>query len=187
MGTLVEDAVIEARRAHDALVRSRTYVLAQRDTLDAQLVRIGAAIEALQELLSAAPEPCSPPEGTSVPQQAPALEPARAPKSDTAASGPPASGPGPLANGASHTARMVNRKARVREIMLESPDDWFSAAEVASLVEGRVPSEARRTATYEMMRRMAKLGELELDNSAKPTKFRAHTAAIRERVLASEL
>jgi hypothetical protein len=97
-----------------------------------------------------------------------------------------ASRPEPLSGMAVQTAKPVNRKARIREIMLESPDGWFTAAEMASRIEDQIPSETRQTATYEMMRRMAKQGELELENSSKPTKFRARPATIREHLLADE-
>ena len=68
--------------------------------------------------------------------------------------------------------------------MLEAPDDWFTVADMAPRIEHGDPSETRRTATYEMMRRMAKQGELEVDNSSRPTKFRGRAATIRERLLA---
>jgi hypothetical protein len=161
----VEDTVSETRRAYDALLRSQSQILAQRDALEVQLARIGAAIDALRELIGPSPDP-------------PAA--AQVDKVDDDTNG---SVPGRSAESAVETAKPVNRKTRIREITLESPDEWFSAADMAQRVENRVPSETRRTATYEMMRRMAKQGELELDNSAKPTKFRGRPAAIRERLL----
>lgn len=161
----MEDAVIEARRAYDTLLRSQSQILAQRNALDTQLARIGAAIDALRELIGASPEPPA------------------APAVDKANDDTKGSMPGQSAGHAAETAMPVNRKIRIREITLESPDEWFTAAEMAQRVENREPSETRRTATYEMMRRMAKQGELELDNSAKPTRFRARPAAIRERLL----
>lgn len=166
----MEDAVIEARRAYDTLLRSQSQLLAQRNALDTQLAaldtqlaRMGAAIDALRELIGTSPEP-------------PAL--------DKASDEPAGPVPGQLAESADQAAKPVNRKTRIREITLEAPDEWFTAADMAQRIENRDPSETRRTATYEMMRRMAKQGELELDNSAKPTKFRARPAAIREHLLA---
>jgi hypothetical protein len=168
----VEDAVIEARRAHDALLRGRSQILAQREALDTQLARMEAAIEALRELVGTAPEPAAAPEPTASSQD------------DVAADGTQASSPAPPARGVVQALKPVNRKVRIREIMLEAPDDWFTAADIAPRIEHGDRSEIRRTATYEMMRRMAKQGELEVDNSSRPTKFRGRAAAIRERLLA---
>jgi hypothetical protein len=186
----VEDAVIEARRAHDALLRGRSQILAQRDALDTQLARMEAAIAALRELVGAAPEPAASPRPAAAPEPAAAPKPTAAPE-PTASSqnGVPAattkaSSPAPPVRRVVQTLKPVNRKARIREIMLEAPDDWFTAADMAPRVEHGDPSEMRRTATYEMMRRMAKQGELERDNSSRPTRFRARAAAIRERLLA---
>jgi hypothetical protein len=174
----VEDAVIEARRAHDALLRGRSQILAQRDALDTQLARMEAAIEALRELVGTAPETAAAPEPAGVP------EPTASSQDDVAADGTQASSPAPPARGGVETLKPVNRKARIREIMLEAPDDWFTAADMAPRLEHGDPSETRRTATYEMMRRMAKQGELEVDMSSRPTRFRGRAAAIRERLLA---
>lgn len=174
MSNPVEDAIIEARRARDALLRSRSQLLAQRDALNAQLVKVESAIEALRELVGTSPESPASPESAGLVQ------------TDAAEDDDGALEPAMPAVEAAQMAKPLNRKARVREIMLESPDDWFTAAEMALRVEGQVPSETRRTAMYEMMRRMAKQGELERDNSAKPTRFRAQTATIRERLLLGE-
>jgi hypothetical protein len=180
----VEDAVIEARRAHDALLRGRSQILAQRDALDTQLARMEAAIEALRELVGTAPETAAAAEPAAVPETAAVPEMTASSQDDVAADGTQASRPAPPARGVVQTLKPVNRKARIREIMLEAPDDWFTAADVAPRIEHGDPSETRRTATYEMMRRMAKQGELEVDTSSRPTRFRGRAAAIRERLLA---
>ncbi|RPE41534.1 hypothetical protein EDD90_4620 [Streptomyces sp. Ag109_O5-1] len=114
----------------------------------------------------------------------PSPEPTASPQVHTAVTDGEASEAKPRTRKAAGPARPINRKARLREIVLESPDDWFTAGEMASRIQGREASETQRTATYEMMRRMAKQGELEIDSSSKPTKFRAQPATIRERLLA---
>lgn len=174
----MEDAVIEARRAHDALLRGRSQILAQRDALDTQLARMEAAISALRELVGTAPEPAASPQPVAAP------EPTASSQNGVPAATTKAASPAPPARRVVPTLQPVNRKARIREIMLEAPDDWFTAADMAPRIEHGDPSEMRRTATYEMMRRMAKQGELERDNSSRPTRFRARAATIRERLLA---
>lgn len=178
MGLLVEDAVTEVREAHDGLLRSRSQILAQRDALNTQLARIDAAIEALRDIISTAPEPLV------SPKPPPSSGPTISPQADITTDEAMTSGTEPGSDGLGQAAKPITRKARIREITLESPDVWFTAAEMATRIEHRVPSEARRTATYEMMRRMTKQGELELDSSARPTRFRARPQAIRERLLA---
>lgn len=176
----MEDAVTEARRAYAAMLQSRSHVLAQRDALDKQLARIDSAIEALREFVDASPEPPATQDST------PAPEPAAPPQAHSAGTSSKATKGRPRARRSARPANPVNRKARIREIMLESPDEWLTAGDMASRIQGGDPSETQRTATYEMMRRMAKQGDLEIDSSSKPTKFRAQPAAIRERLLADE-
>jgi hypothetical protein len=96
------------------------------------------------------------------------------------------SDPAPAAEAARGIGREgdpTSRKARIREIMLESAGEWLIVQDIAIRLEGREPSAAQRTATYEMLRRMAVQGEPERDSSSKPTRFRARPAVLRERLL----
>lgn len=189
----MDDAATEARKAYESLLRSRSKLQAQRDDLNQQLERIESVLGPLQALLEnvAVPvdNPIPAPESTSdlEPIVVPEPEPETPKPVVAATTSSAASSSSKRPRAAAKTtkpAQPVGRKARLRVIMLESPNDWLTVSDIATRIEGREPSESQRTATYEMLRRMAKQGELEHDSSSKPTKFRARTGVLRERLLA---
>lgn len=170
----MDSAAMEVRGAHDALLRSRSELLAQRDEIDGRLAQVESAITALRAILgepdsksisstsSATPIP-SVPVVANGRVDAPEAEPASATKSIRPAS--------------------LSRKARLREVMLEAPEQWLSVKEIATSVEGREPTETDRDAVYEILRRMAVQGEVDRDSSSRPTRYRAKAAVLRERLL----
>lgn len=167
-------AAMEVRGAHDALLRSRSELLAQRDEIDGRLTQVESAIIALRAILGepdsesissmpSAPPTASVPVAANGRVDAPDMESANARESVRST---PAS-----------------RKARLREVMLEAPEKWLSVKDIATSVERREPTETERNAVYEILRRMAVQGEVERDNSSRPTRFRAKAAVLRERLL----
>lgn len=170
----MDSAAMEVRGAYDALLRSRSELLAQRDEIDGRVAQVESAITALHAILgepgseSISSTPSAPPKA-SVPVaangrvDAPEIESASATKSVRPTS--------------------VSRKARLREVMLEAPEQWLSVKEIATSVEGREPTETDKDAVYEILRRMAVQGEVERDSSSRPTRYRAKAAVLRERLL----
>jgi hypothetical protein len=170
----MDAAAMEVRGAHDALLRSRSELLAQRDELDGRLAQVESAITALRAILG---EPDS--ESTS-----------STPPVPPAASVPPAANgrvdaPETESASAAESVQSTHpsRKARLREVMLEAPEKWLSVKDIATSVEGRESTETDRNAVYEILRRMAVQGEVERDSSSRPTRFRAKAAVLRERLL----
>lgn len=170
----MDSAAMEVRGAYDALLRSRSELLAQRDEIDGRLAQVESAITALRAILG---EPDS--ESISSTPSAPPTAPM-----PVAANGR-VDAPEIKSTSATKSVRpiSVSRKARLREVMLEAPEQWLSVKEIATSVEGREPTETDKDAVYEILRRMAVQGEVERDRSSRPTRYRAKTAVLRERLL----
>jgi hypothetical protein len=167
---------MEVRGAHDALLRSRTELLAQRDEIDGRLAQVESAITALRTILG---EP-----GSESIASTPSVPPAASVSVPVAANGQadaPATEPASAVG--SVRPAPASRKARLREVMLEDPEKWLSVKDVATSVEGRESTETDRNAVYEILRRMADQGEVERDTSSRPTRYRAKAAVLRERLL----
>ncbi len=167
-------AAMEVLGAHDALLRSRSELLAQRDEIDGRLAQVESAITALRAILGE-PDSGSISSTSSVPPEAPV---------PVAANG---RGDAPEMESASARESVLStrpsRKARLREVLLEAPEKWLSVKDIATQVEGREPTETDRNAVYEILRRMTVQGEVERDSSSRPTRFRAKAAVLRERLL----
>src|SRR6266700_3827845 len=169
----MDAAAMEMRGAHDALLRSRSELLAQRDEIDGRLAQVESAITALRTILGE-------PDSESISATSPVPPTASAP---VAANGWVDA---PEMESASARESVLSirpsRKARLREVMLEAPEKWLSVKDIATIVEGQEPTETDRNAVYEILRRMAVQGEVERDSSSRPTRFRAKAAVLRERL-----
>jgi hypothetical protein len=82
--------------------------------------------------------------------------------------------------------RAADRKARVIEVLLENPRQWFTSSEVALLTEGENISETQRNAVSETMRRLLRGGAVQRDGETRPIKYRAVSAALRELLLSRQ-
>jgi hypothetical protein len=82
--------------------------------------------------------------------------------------------------------RAADRKARVIEVLLENPRQWFTSSEVALLTEGENISETQRNAVSETMRRLLRGGAVQRDGENRPIKYRAVSAALRELLLSRQ-
>ena len=170
----MDGTAMEVRGAHDALLRSRSELLAQRDEIDGRLAQVESAITALRTILGE-------PDSESI---------------SSTSSVPPAVSVPVAANGRVDAPEMESasiresvlstrpsRKARLREVMLEAPEKWLSVKDIATSVERQEPTDTDRNAVYEILRRMVVQGEVERDSSSRPTRFRAKAAVLRERLL----
>jgi hypothetical protein len=170
----MDAAAMEVRGAHDALLLSRSELLAQRDEIDGRLAQVESAITALRAILGE-------PDSESIPSTPPVPPTAPVP---VAANGRVDASETESASAAeSVRSTHPSRKARLREVMLEAPEKWLSVKDIATSVEGRESTETDRNAVYEILRRMAVQGEVERDSSSRPTLFRAKAAVLRERLL----
>jgi hypothetical protein len=170
----MDGATTEVREARDALLRSKSELLAQRDEIDGRLAQVELAITALRAILGE-PDSESMPSTSSVPPTASG--------SATANGRVDAPETGSASARESVPSIHPSRKARLREVMLEASEQWLSVKDIATTVEGQEPTETDRNAVYEILRRMAVQGEVERDSSSRPTRFRAKAAALRERLL----
>jgi hypothetical protein len=170
----MDGAATEVREAHDALLRSRSELLAQRDEIDGRLAQVESAITALRAILEE-------PDSESISSTASVPLTASVPVTANGRVDAPETGPASVRESVLSTH--PSRKARLREVMLEAPEKWLSVKDIATSVEGREPTETDRNAVYEILRRMAVQGEVERDTSSRPTRFRAKAAVLRERLL----
>jgi hypothetical protein len=158
MDTSSRNAGNEVSGAYEALLRRKSALLAQRDDLDKQLGQIDNALNALQDVVASIGR-----EGIDHPAAENGAQPVKAKPGST---GQPAS-----------------RRARIRTLMLERSDEWLRAGEIAYLIEGSEPTEAQKNAAYELLRRMAKQGELDRDDRTRPTRYRAKPKVIRQHLV----
>lgn len=158
--------------AYRALERRRDEVIVQRDRMTDELERLDAVLEALRALAEMAPEPA-----TANGQEA------ASPASDVSVS---AATTGQTGGPASRTAKAADRKARVIEFLLEHPRTWFTSAEIAGRTEEGKLSATQRNAVSETLRRLLRRGCVDRDETAKPVRYRAISAALRELLLAEE-
>lgn len=166
---------VEVREAYSVLIRNRSELLAQRDEINGRLAQVEAAVEALRAILGEEGAPAS--TTSDEPGGPDAADSTSESLSTSAARAGTAKAAG------AKNGRPTSRKARVREIMLESAEEWLNVKDISGRIEGREATESERTATYEMLRRMAVQGELERDNTSRPTRFRGKTTVLRERLL----
>lgn len=153
--------------AYRALERRRAEVIAHRDRIAAELMKLDAALKALQALAEDAGPNGQ--EGTAFLSEAPeAGEEAEAP-------------PSPVAD----ATRAADRKGRVIEFLLENPRRWFTASELASLTEGGEVSATQRNAVSETLRRLLRRGAVHRDEESRPVRYRAVPSVLRELLLAS--
>ncbi len=87
---------------------------------------------------------------------------------------------------AAEAGRAADRKARVIEVLLENPRQWFTSSEVALLTEGENITETQRNAVSETMRRLLRGGAVQRDGENRPIKYRAVSAALRELLLSRQ-
>jgi hypothetical protein len=170
----MDAAAMEVRGAHDALLRSRSELLAQRDEIDGRLAQVESAITALRAILGE-------PDSESI-SSTPSVPPtASAPVAANGRVDAPETEPASATESVRSTP--ASRKARLREVMLEAHEDWLSVKDIATSVEGRESTETDRNAVYEILRRMTDQGEVERDSSSRPTRYRAKAPVLRERLL----
>lgn len=162
MDTSSRSAADEVSGAYEALLRRKSVLQAQRDDLDKQLSQIDNALNALQDVVASIGE-----DGTDHPAEKGDAQPVNAKVDKPSKS-----------NG-----QPTSRRARIRALMLERSKEWLKAGEVAYLIEGREPTEAQKNAAYELLRRMAKQGELERDDSTRPTRYRGKSNVLRQHLV----
>lgn len=162
MDTSSRSAGNEVSGAYEALLRRKSALQAQRDDLDNQLNQIDNALNALQDVVASIGR-----DGTDRPAEKNGAQPVNAkPRKPSKSPGQPAS-----------------RRARIRTLMLERSNEWLKAGEIAYLIEGTEPTEAQKNAAYELLRRMAKQGELERDDRTRPTRYRAKSKVLRQHLV----
>jgi DNA-binding transcriptional ArsR family regulator len=161
------DPGIDLSNAYRALARRREEADLERERLTSQIAKLDAALEVLRDLVGE-----SPAGGAST------------------AAGPELAGPeGSAAEAAAvrvrprHSAKAVDRRVRVIELLLENPQQWFSSSEVARITERPHPTSAQRNAVSEALRRLLQHGNVERDESSKPVRYRAIPSALRELLL----
>jgi hypothetical protein len=167
------DSGPELSIAYRALERRRDEVIAQRDRMTDELERLDAVLEALRALADIAPEPA-----------AANGQKAASPASDVTQAA--AAMTGQIAGPASQTAKAADRKARVIEFLLEHPRQWFTSAEIAARTEKGKLSATQRNAVSETLRRLLRRGCVDRDETSKPVRYRAISAALRELLLTQE-
>lgn len=155
-------ATNEVSGAYEALLRRKSALQAQRDDLDKQLNQIDNALNALQDVVASIGK-----DGTDHPAEKDDAHPADAKPDKPSKS----------------TGQSTSRRARIRALMLERSNEWLKAGEIAYLIEGTEPTEAQKNAAYELLRRMAKQGELERDDSTRPTRYRGKPKVLRQHLV----
>jgi hypothetical protein len=158
MDTSAQSATNEVSGAYEALLRRKAVLQEQRDDLDRQLSQIDNALNALQDVVASI--------GTGDTRRP-------AEKNDA----PPANAK------VDKPSKPTSRRARIRALMLERSNEWLKAGEIAYLIEGTEPTEAQKNAAYELLRRMAKQGELERDDTTRPTRYRGKSKVLRQHLV----
>jgi DNA-binding transcriptional ArsR family regulator len=165
------DPGIDLSNAYRALARRREEADLERERLTSQIAKLDAALEVLRDLVGESPA-------------------GAVTAAVTAAAGPELAGTeGSTAEAAGvpvrprHSAKAVDRRVRVIELLLENPQQWFSSSEVARITERPNPTSAQRNAVSEALRRLLQHGNVERDESSKPVRYRAIPSALRELLL----
>lgn len=161
MDTSPRSAANDVTGAYEALLRRKSALQAQRDDLDKQLSQIDNALTALQDVVASLGDDDTdhPAEKDAQPVNEEVDKPGKS------------------------TGQPTSRRARIRALMLERSKEWLKAGEVAYLIEGKEPTEAQKNAAYELLRRMAKQGELERDDSTRPTRYRGKSSVLRQHLV----
>lgn len=174
MSDVTGDTGSDLSTAYRALERRRDEIRAQRDRMADELAKLDVVLEALRALGDTAPE-----SGATNGQEAAAPVTKAAPA--TAAVTRKAARPAP------ETAPSADRKTRVIEFLLEHPRTWFTSGDVAERTEEGMPlSQTQRNAVSETLRRLLRRGCVDRDETTKPVRYRAISAALRELLLADE-
>jgi hypothetical protein len=166
------DTGLDLSTAYRALARRRDDVIAQRDRIADELAKLDAALEAMRALAEIAPEAAAA-NGQQTASPASEVAPATAPVTR------PAKRPAP------GTAMSADRKTRVIEFLLEHPRTWFTSSDIAERTEEGPLSQTQRNAVSETLRRLLRRGCVDRDETAKPVRYKAISAALRELLLDS--
>jgi hypothetical protein len=156
-----------------ALQRRRDEVIAQRDRATDELDKLETVLEAMRALGNMVPEPAA-----ANGEQAPS------PASEVASPAAPVTRHADRP--AARTAIAADRKTRVIEFLLEHPRTWFISSDIAKRTEEGPLSETQRNGVSETLRRLVRRGCVERDETAKPVRYKAIPAALRELLLAAE-
>jgi hypothetical protein len=156
-----------------ALQRRRDEVIAQRDRATDELDKLETVLEAMRALGNMVPEPAA-----ANGEQAPS------PASEVASPAAPVTRHADRP--AARTAIAADRKTRVIEFLLEHPRTWFISSDIAKRTEEGPLSETQRNGVSETLRRLVRRGCVERDETAKPARYKAIPAALRELLLAAE-
>lgn len=164
------DASIDLMNAYRALARRREEADVERERITSRIAKLDAALEVLRDLVdSSAGGAVTAGAGSAIAELAGVEMPAS--KTD-----------GPRKSSA-HSAKAVDRRIRIIELLLENPKQWFTSNEVARITERPNPTSAQRNAVSEALRRLLQHGNVERDESTKPVRYRAIPAALREILL----
>ncbi len=163
------DASVALTNAYQVLVRRRQDAHAERERIAREIAKLDAAVEVLRDLVT------TPIEDAALGGSAELAEP-----EGTEVATFEANGSRPLRT---HSARAIDRRVRVIELLLENPSQWFSSSDVAKITERPIPTSAQRNAVSETLRRLLQHGKVERDDSIKPVRYRAIPAALRELLL----
>jgi hypothetical protein len=167
------DPAPDLSTAYRALARRRDEVIAQRDRIADELEKLDTVLDAMRALADIKPEPAA-----ANGQQAPsaASEAAAAAAAATRQANRPAA----------PTAVAADRKTRVIEFLLEHPRTWFTSSDIAERTEEIPLSQTQRNAVSETMRRLLRRGCVDRDETTKPVRYKAISAALRELLLTAE-
>ncbi len=165
------DPSVDLSNAYRALVRRRAEADLERERIASQIAKLDAALEVMGELVG--------PSAAGAVTVAARTEFAEVEGTE----GPGAQAAGPRVT-PRHSAKAVDRRVRIIELLLENPRQWFSSSEVAQITERPNPTSAQRNAVSEALRRLLQHGHVERDESSKPVRYRAIPSALRELLLA---
>lgn len=167
------DAGLDLSNAYLALARRREEAAAERERITSQIAKLDAALEVLRDLVDA------PADGAVAADAGSEFAELEATESPAAEGDRPHK---PL----THSAKAVDRRLRIIELLLENPQQWFTSSEVARITERRNPTSAQRNAVSEALRRLLRHGNVERDEKSKPVRYRGISSALRKLLLDGE-
>ncbi len=164
------DARIDLTNAYRALAQRREEADRERERITSQIAKLDAALEVLRDLVGTSAD------GAVTVGAGSAL-------AELAGAGMPAPETGGARKPSTRSAKAVDRRVRIIELLLENPKQWFTSHEVARITERPNPTSAQRNAVSEALRRLLQHGSVERDESTKPVRYRAIPSALREILL----
>lgn len=164
------DARIDLTNAYRALAQRREEADVERERITSQIAKLDAALEVLRDLVGTSAD------GTVAAGAGSAF-------AELAGAERPAPGTDGPRKRSTHSAKAVDRRVRIIELLLENPKQWFTSNEIARITERPNPTSAQRNAVSEALRRLLQHGNVERDESTKPVRYRAIPAALREILL----